>query len=137
MKDAQAPLLAGMVAALKASAAVTAIVGDRIYDRVPTGKPGPVHPYISFGPFESADLGGSCPTGVTVDTQVNGWSRAVGSAEGKALGAAIVAALGVAFAVEGFVIKTIAPPRLTGQTGLDGLTTETKARLRFTLSPTA
>ena len=57
-QDAAHEMQVRIVTALKASADVAALVGNRIYDRVPMtdGKITATFPYISFGPVHSLSL---------------------------------------------------------------------------------
>lgn len=84
-------LQAAVVEALKATAAVTAFVGARIYDAVPDQT---AFPYIELGDvvvetdgFEGFD--GAC----TITFALHVWSRAVGSREAKKLAGAARRAL--------------------------------------------
>jgi len=139
--DAQLPLQAAIVAVVKASDVLKGLVADRIYDRVPTdtaGKVSATFPYLSFGPFSTDGLGGSCDTGQDIYVQIDGWSRAVGTVEAKRINAALMAVLLAPFPVEGFQITLarLAMP-MTVQPGRDGLTSQSILRLRFSLSPSA
>ena len=55
--DPSLELQKAIVAALKADAAVTAIINGRIYDAVPGGA---TKPYVSFGPFQLLPEHGDC-----------------------------------------------------------------------------
>jgi hypothetical protein len=91
LADPALPLQKAIVAALKADAAVNALVAGRIYDGVPANA---VKPYVSFGPFQVLPEQGDCLDGADATIQLDGWSNKQGSTvEAKQLGAAIAAAL--------------------------------------------
>lgn len=79
-----------IVARLKADAAVAALVGDRIYDRVP---PAAEFPYVSLGPGQVVPEYGDCYEADEVIRQIDVWSRAVGSVEAQRIAGTIRAAL--------------------------------------------
>jgi len=79
-----------IVARLKADAGVTAIVGQRIYDSVPTNA---TFPYIAIGPDQTLPSRADCYDGSVVVFQVDGWSRAVGLVEAKRISEAVREAL--------------------------------------------
>lgn len=69
-----------MVQALRADAALAALVGDRVYDRVPTGA---AHPYVSLGPEDWPQRHGACMALLEGVVQIDVWSRDVGRREAK------------------------------------------------------
>lgn len=72
-------LRGALVALWQADADVGALLGDRIYDRVPDGV---LFPYASFGPAQALDLEVTCATErVELVQDVHVWSRAVGQVE--------------------------------------------------------
>jgi len=76
---------------LKGDDAVAALVGTRVYDRVPAGA---AFPYLSLGPHDVVDDDSEGIVGGEHTVQVDGWSRAPGGfVEAKRLGAAAKAAL--------------------------------------------
>jgi hypothetical protein len=79
-----------IVARLRADAGVTALVGQRVYDQVPTS---PQFPYVSLGPDQIALSRADCYDGSEINLQVDAWSRAVGFPEVKRIGDAVRAAL--------------------------------------------
>lgn len=138
MIDGQVELQAAIVAAGRADPGVSGFVADRIFDAVPTnpqGQPSGTFPYTSFGRFETAGVGGQCDTGVEIDVQIDSWSRAVGSIEAKQIGAAWLRLLMSPFDVDGFEVTIAELLSLGTQRGLDGLTTQSVLRMRFSLSP--
>lgn len=73
-----AELQALIVARLRADPAVSAIVGNRVYDNVPS-KNEPADPYISFGPSQVLEDDAECITGIEETVQLNCWSSRQGS----------------------------------------------------------
>jgi hypothetical protein len=83
-------LQGAIVARLKAFAPLAALVGPRIYDRVPDVA---TFPYVSFGPEDSASDDADCITGFEITMQLDAWSRAVGFPEVKRVAEAVRVAL--------------------------------------------
>lgn len=83
-------LQGAIFAALQVNAAVTALVGTRIYDRVPDDR---VFPYVSFGPIDSIEDDVECITGFEIAQQMDVWSRQVGYPECKRIVDAVRGAL--------------------------------------------
>lgn len=141
MIDAQLPLQAAIVAAVKADAALNALIVGRVYDRVPTntttGQVTATFPYVSIGSMQSVDASDDCHDGVEIFADVNGWSRDVGSVEAKQIGARLCAVLDAALPVSGF--EAVVHELQSVNTGRepDGLTTRALVRLRYVLAPTA
>ena len=67
-----------IVALLKASSDLSALIGGRVYDRVPEGVQ---FPYVSFGPSDEISDDADCIDGFEVTMQLDVWSRAVGFPE--------------------------------------------------------
>lgn len=91
MSEPSLALQGAIVAALKAWPAVGALIGARVYDRVP---PQPTFPYVSLGsdqviPDHAECLEGSVEITATLDV----WSRSVGKVEAKQIAGAIVSLL--------------------------------------------
>lgn len=88
-------LKAAIIARLKATPAVAGFVGNRVYDRPPTGVIQP--PYISMGPWDATSDNADCIEGLEITGQIDVWSwganEAFGSAEVSKLSGAIRAAL--------------------------------------------
>lgn len=87
MSDPSLELQAAIVAALKNSPAVTALVGNRIYDAVPSNA---TFAYISLGDCQVLPDKADCLDGAEVFLQVDVWSRAVGYPESKTIAKAVV-----------------------------------------------
>lgn len=83
-------LQGAIVTRLKAVAAVTLLIGTRIYDQVPNGA---AFPYVSFGPTDELTEDATCIDGFDISLQIDCWSRAVGFPEVKAVSDAVRAAL--------------------------------------------
>ncbi|WP_336801476.1 DUF3168 domain-containing protein [Kaistia sp. MMO-174] len=90
MSDASLELQAAVVAALKSSPDVAAIVSSRIFDQVPSNA---TFPYISLGPDQVLSDGAECVDGLEISLQIDVWSRAVGFPETKRIAGAVRAAL--------------------------------------------
>jgi hypothetical protein len=88
--DPSLELQKALVAALKADAAVNAIIAGRIYDAVPSGA---VKPYISFGPFQLLPEHGDCLNGGEAFVTLDGWATGPDTVQVKKLGAAVARAL--------------------------------------------
>lgn len=80
-----------VIAALKADAGVTALVGQRIYDEPPTGV---TFPYIHFSSIEPVPWDTSCTQGATVQIGLQAHSRATqGRVEATQIAEAVQTAL--------------------------------------------
>ena len=79
-----------MHAALAADSGVAALVGPRIYDRVPSDA---ASPYLEFGEFQRIDDSVDCIAGSEFYVTLHGWSDAYGSIEAMQLAGAAVDAL--------------------------------------------
>lgn len=90
MADRTPELQKAVVAALGANAGVAALVGDRIYDRVPQAT---LFPHISIGDVIGADFGAQGLQGTDAIMRIDVWSRAIGKIEARRIMAAVVAAL--------------------------------------------
>lgn len=90
MSDPSLELQAAIVAALKASGALPAVVGGRVYDAVPTGA---AFPYVTLGDIQVLPDKSGCIDGAEVYPQIDVWSRAVGYPETKTIAKAILAKL--------------------------------------------
>lgn len=90
MTSATLELQGAIVARLKAVSAVTALIGQRVYDAVPAS---PTFPYVSFGPSDELADNAECIHADEVTFQIDAWSRAVGFPEVRQVGAAVRDAL--------------------------------------------
>ncbi|MGV2128121.1 DUF3168 domain-containing protein [Agrobacterium vitis] len=93
-QDASHELQVAIVAALKASADVMALVDGRIYDRVPSDSSGGVKfPYVSFGGTQDLPEQAECIDASDLTIQIDIWSRDPGYAEGRRIAKAVKATL--------------------------------------------
>lgn len=83
-------LQGAIVTRLKAQPAVTALIGQRIYDAVPAQ---PVFPYVSFGPSDELTEDAECIDGFEISMQIDVWSRSVGFPEARQIADAVRQAL--------------------------------------------
>lgn len=83
-------LQGAIVTRLKAVPAVTALIGTRIYDSVPSNA---AFPYVSFGSEQILEDDAECITGFEVFMQLDAWSRSVGFPEAKRIAEAVRDAL--------------------------------------------
>jgi hypothetical protein len=139
MIDAQAPLQAAIVAAVEADAGLGALIGDRIYDKVPTTGAGQVSatfPYVSFGPMQSVPSDDECHDGVEVTVQLDAWSRKPGTVEVRQIVAGLTRLLDAALTVTGFEVVTFEVQSARTGREADGLTSRGIVQLRYELAPT-
>ncbi|APE43411.1 hypothetical protein BOO69_08270 [Sulfitobacter alexandrii] len=69
-------LQAAIYQILRADSAVSALVGDGVFDRVP--KAGDVPPYITFGPSDEIEADMLCITSAEHSLQIDVWSERQG-----------------------------------------------------------
>lgn len=84
--DASYELILAAIAKLRATSAVTALVGTKIYDRVPEkkdGTPNVASPYISMGPTTTIPDDYDCVDGEEITFQLDAWSWGSGEAYGS------------------------------------------------------
>ena len=90
-------LQGAIIAALKASAPVTAIVADRVYDHVPrnpaTEALTAAFPFVAISDWQELSDDADCIDGAEVIVTIDAWSRAVGFPEVHRLAAAVKRAL--------------------------------------------
>lgn len=90
MSDPTLEIQRTFVAALKAEPSLAAIVGTKVYDRVPDNEP---MPYVKIGEIQVLDDGYDCGDGTEVFVDVHAWSDTYGSVECKQMTAAVRGAL--------------------------------------------
>lgn len=73
-----------IIAKLKASAAVTAFVGERIYDVPPENLPESAYPYIAMGDADGVDDSRDCADGLEITIQIDCYSYGSGEASSTA-----------------------------------------------------
>lgn len=101
MIDASLPLQAAVVKALNEDPDLTALIGGRVYDRVPVN---PVSPYITIGDAQIVDDSSACLSIAEYSIQIDAWSEAVGYPEVKQIGALAAKVLDAALPMDGFAI---------------------------------
>lgn len=91
MSEPSLALQRALFAALAATAPLTALIGQRIYDRVPASS---IFPYIRFGGDQITSENQDCVTeAVEVTTQIDVFSRAPGKVELKTISGIVFRAL--------------------------------------------
>lgn len=81
---------------LKADADVTAIVGQKVYDRAPAkpdGKPHVAPPYISLGPSDELSDNAECVDAFEITMQIDAWSDVPGFPQVRQIADAVRRAL--------------------------------------------
>lgn len=90
MSEATLPLQAAVVAALKAHAPLTALVGAKVYDRVPAGT---AAPYVTITGWQEIEDGTDCMDASEVFFDVQAYSAQVGRPEAARIAGAVKGAL--------------------------------------------
>jgi len=90
MSEATLPLQAAVVAALKAHAPLAAIVGAKVYDRVP---PNTLPPYVCLSGWQEIEDGTDCSDSSEVFFDVQVYSAGVGRPEAAKIASAVKDAL--------------------------------------------
>lgn len=90
MADPTLALQAALVAALKADAGVSALVGARVHDRAPEGV---TFPYLSLGPVRAEPFDAQATDGREIVWQLDVWSDGPGKVEALHIMAAVAARL--------------------------------------------
>jgi len=132
VSDPSLVLQAALVAALKGSAAVQAVVGARVYDHPPQS---PAFPYVSVGDDQVVDDSTACEDAFECFSTVHLWSRAKGKPELKRLGAAVRAALDVDLTLTGFRLVTHEHRDTRYFRDADGVTEHGVASFRYLVDP--
>lgn len=130
------PLQAALIAALKAHPGLTAIVGARVFDKVPTGSE-PEHPYVSLGPDQTVPDQNPCGDQFECWAQIDCWSRKPGRVQAKAMTAAVADVLSTSLAIEGFRVVVQTVETLQHRPQPDGLTTLGKVDVYWSVVPAA
>lgn len=131
-EDASHELQVAIIACLKADAVVSALIGGRIYDRVPQGVG---LPYISFGPTQDVPEPADGLDLSELFVQLSIWSDDPGFAEARRIAKAVIKALAHAFAGGDLVLtdNALAYLECDGRRHLrdaDGLTSHVALTLR-------
>jgi hypothetical protein len=128
MSDPALPLQKAIRDKLLATAAVTALVDNRIYDRVPIN---PVYPYISIGPAQTLPNDAECIEAFEVFQQIDVWSQKPGYPEEKEIaGAARRAIHRIDLTLEGFALVEIEHRVTRHMRDPDGLTSHAAIEFR-------
>lgn len=88
MTPAELALQGAIYQALRADETLTALIGGRVFDRVPDASAA-VKPYVSFGPSQSIEDDAECIDGLEVIQQIDIWSDVPGFKEVKTIAAAV------------------------------------------------
>lgn len=122
MIDPSLPVQDAVISALRAHAGLTAIVEQKIWDKVPTNREAD-HPYVSLGAEQMEPDQNPCGDQYEVWLNIDHWSRKPGRVEAKQMVAATLDALTAPLTVAGFrvVVQRIDPVQYRPQP--DGLTT--------------
>lgn len=134
MIDAQLPLQAAIVDAVKSSAAMTALIVGRMYDKVPTNT-AVTFPYGEIKGMDSVDASDACHNGVEVFADLAFHSQKPGTVEAKQIGAAAVVLLDAALSVDGFNVIVHEVVRTRTVKDSDGLSSRQDVSLRYVLEP--
>lgn len=133
MTDVSLALQTAIVAALKNDAGVTAISGERVYDRVPANA---AFPNVVYGGDQLLQDDADCAAGYESFITLHGWSRAVGQGEAKRLAHAVRARLHDAdLAVADHRLHLIEHRSTDYLADPDGLTTHAVIVFRVLLDP--
>lgn len=122
MIDPSLPVQDAVVAALLAHPGLSAIVGQKVWDKVPTNR-GTEHPYVSLGPEDTVPEENSCGDQYEHWLQIDCWSRKPGRVEAKEMIAAVLDAMTAPLTVDGFRVVTQKVERFKPVPQPDGLTT--------------
>lgn len=133
MADPSLPLQIAVVTALKADAALGALVGARVYDE-PPGDPSPEFPYLTLGDGQvlgDDDVDG-CEDRSEVFIRIDAWSRDVGYPEVKRIVSAVRQALRTAdFVLDDFSVDVVEFVQCQYLRDSDGLTRHGALEFRF------
>lgn len=90
MSEATLPLQAAVIAALKAHAPLAAIVGTKVFDRVPAGT---AAPYVTISGWQEIEDGTDCMDASEIFFDVQAFSTQPGRPEAARIAGAVKAAL--------------------------------------------
>lgn len=128
-------LQAAIVALLKGDAGVTALIGTRVYDHVPSES---TFPYVSLGPMQVlGDDIEDCGDGSDVTVQIDAWSITVGYQEVKRIEAAVRNALRTYPTVTNFQVSVVRFDQAQFLRDPDGQTRHAAIQLRYLIRHTA
>lgn len=134
MSDPTLALQAAIVASLKGAAAVSALVGSRVFDAPP---PSQTKPYITLGQPQVLPDRADCIDGAEVSYPIHGWAAGPQSDGIKRLGIAIAAALdGQELTLTGHRTVLCEVDQIQYLDDPDGLTKHVVVGLRVLTEPT-
>jgi hypothetical protein len=136
MRDPSLPLQGAVTTALKASSALHAILGDRVYDAVPLPA---TYPYINVGEGHViGDDSEECADASEIYIQVHAWSRdTLGYTQVKRIADGICIALNAKPSLSGFVVTACQWTQTQYLTDPDGQTRHAMVEFRYLISPTS
>lgn len=138
MSDPALALQAAVRNTLVGSAAVTALVGTRVYDRVP---PAAVFPYVVIADDQILDDGNTCGDASEAFVDIHIWARDVathpikGAAFAKEIGEAVRSALATEIVVSGQTTSVGNFEVARNITDPDGITAHRILTFRYLLQP--
>jgi Protein of unknown function (DUF3168) len=131
MSDPSLELQAAIVSKLKNDSGVQAVVGQRIYDEVPSN---PTFPYISIGDNQVLPDKADCIDGTEIFWQLDGWARDPTFPMTKSISKAVVAALDDAvLTVSGYDSIVVEINTINYLHDPDGITRHVALSFRFLL----
>lgn len=122
-----------MLAPFKNDAALTALIGQRVYDQPPANVD---FPYISFGPVQPVNEEDACHDVQDVFVQLNIWSRKTGSVEAKRIADAVCVVLATDLEPVGFEVFTQRIESVRHTREGDGKTSRAIVNLRLSVGAT-
>lgn len=138
MSDPCAALQMAIVTALKADAALDALIEGRVYDFVPDPvKPAttPTFPYLTVGDGQVIGDDNDCADQSEVFFQVHAWSRKPGYPEVKSIAGAVRSAIkAAALSLAGFTITVTQFTQSRFIKDPDGLTRHAVVEFRFLIT---
>lgn len=128
-------LQGSVVSTLKNTGAVSALIGQRVYDKPPAG---PTFPYATVGDDQVLQDHAECLEGsVEINSNIHVWSRAIGKVEAKKIAGAIVTALnGSVLSVNGYRLVSIQHTDTRHLDDPDGITSHSVVSFRALIDET-
>ncbi len=128
--EASLALQAAQVAALKADAALTALVAGRIYDEPPAA---PTFGYVVVGDDQVIDDSTDCVEAAEIVSTIHVWTRSIGWPENKRIAAAVERVLASGLVVDGYAVIDAEHRDTIGFREGDGKTRHGVVTFRFLL----
>ena len=129
MSDPSLELQACITRTLKNNSGVQAVVGQRVYDEVPSN---PTFPYISLGDNQVLPDKADCIDGTEVFWQIDGWARDPTYPMTKSISKAVVAALDdQTLTISGYTAVVAEINRIDYLHDPDGITRHVAINFRF------